>query len=125
VLTQPQKYRAQVLRGDQTGQQINFPTINLDPLTLPANLKRGVYASRVWLTNQAYQGALYFGPRVVKDEEHDVLEIYILDFTGELYDQQIEFSLEKFIREVRDFANLEDLRLQISKDTQEVKEALK
>ncbi|HEX9817587.1 MAG TPA: riboflavin kinase [Patescibacteria group bacterium] len=121
---QIQKYTAQVLRGDQIGRQINYPTINLNPLTLPPNLKRGVYASQVWVGGQAYQGALYFGPRVVKNEEFDVLEIYLLDFEGELYEQAVEFTLEKFIRGVMDFPTLEELRLQIKQDILAVKEAL-
>ncbi|MFH2118202.1 MAG: riboflavin kinase [Candidatus Paceibacterota bacterium] len=119
-------YQSTVQRGDQTGRRFIYPTINLNPSVLSKSLKRGVYASRVTIADQTYFGALYFGPRVVKKEKHDVLEIYLLDFTSELelYGQPVEFSLEKFIRGVVDFPHLNDLREQISKDILAVKEAL-
>lgn len=117
-------YQAVVGRGDQTGRQAGYPTINLAATILPATTSKGVYASQVKLGDQLYAGALYFGPRLVKDEEHDVLEIYLLDFTGELYDQQLEFKLNKFIRPPQDFSDLAALKAQISLDVTAVKEAL-
>ncbi|OGJ41055.1 MAG: hypothetical protein A2411_01065 [Candidatus Pacebacteria bacterium RIFOXYC1_FULL_39_21] len=129
MLQKAQVYQSTVRHGDQTGSRFVYPTINLDPLVLPQTLKRGVYASLVTIAGRTYAGALYFGPRVVKKEKYDVLEIYLLNFTAgsnefELYDQSVEFSLKKFIRGVLDFAHLADLREQISKDILLVKEAL-
>jgi riboflavin kinase/FMN adenylyltransferase len=119
-----QWHTAVVRRGDQTGRQLSYPTINLDPSLLNQDLARGVYASWVKINEQLYRGALYFGPRLVKDEEDDVLEIYLLNFDGNLYDQQVSFSLVKHIRPVRNFETSAELKQQINQDVQAVKEIL-
>lgn len=121
---QPRWFTATVGRGDQTGSRYVYPTINLDPALLPAGQARGVYASKVRLAGQTHSGALYFGPRVIKQETHDVLEIYLLDFEGDVYGRQVEFSLAHFIRPVQDFPTLEALREQVTRDIAAVRKAL-
>lgn len=113
-----------IQRGDQTGSRYVYPTINLDPAVLPAETQRGVYASLVRLDGEVFQGALYFGPRVVKDETHDVLEVYLLDFSGEVRADSVEFLLKKYIRGVLDFPNLDELKKQVAQDIEDVREAL-
>jgi riboflavin kinase/FMN adenylyltransferase len=83
-----------------------------------------VYAANVKIDGRVYQGALYLGPRLVKDEQHDVLEVYVLDYEDEIYGRQVEFILRQFIRPVRDFVSLEDLKKQITADVEAVRKAL-
>lgn len=116
-----------VLRGDQTGRTIGFPTINLDPSIIEKNideLEKGVYAARVRIEGKECKGALYYGPRIVKGETHDVLEINILDFDEDVYDEKIEFEIVEFIRQVMDFDSLEKLQEQIQKDIASVRYSL-
>lgn len=96
-------YKGKVLKGDQSGRAIGFPTANLSPTIVSSDLKEGVYACLVRYNNYIYKGALFFGPRLVKGETHKQLEIYILDFDQEIYGEEIEFKIGKYIREVRDF----------------------
>ncbi|HCR81478.1 MAG: Riboflavin biosynthesis protein RibF [Candidatus Pacebacteria bacterium GW2011_GWB1_47_8] len=114
-------YQSAIQRGDQTGSKHVYPTINLDPSVLPSDTQRGVWASRVKWGKAVYQGALYFGPRVVKGETNDVLEIYLLDFTGHTADKTVEFTLAKFLRGVMDFPDLTNLRQQVTKDIKNVR----
>jgi len=114
-------YQSTVFHGDKSGRTINFPTINLDPLVIPQDTKPGVYASLVEIAASEYKGALYFGPRLVKGETHNVLEIFILDFDKEVYGQTVSFCLEKFIRPVLDFASLDELKQQLQKDIEAVR----
>lgn len=113
-----------IQRGDQTGRKYVYPTINLNPAVLPTNTERGVYASLVKLADRQYKGALYFGPRKVKQETNDVLEIYLLDFAGEIKSDAVSFTLVKFIRGVMDFPSLAELRDQVSRDIMDVRKAL-
>jgi riboflavin kinase/FMN adenylyltransferase len=116
-----------VLRGDQTGRTIGFPTINLDPSIIEKNideLEKGVYAARVRIEGKEFKGALYYGPRIVKGETHDVLEINILDFDEDVYDEKIEFEIVEFIRQVMGFDSLEKLQEQIQKDIASVRYSL-
>ena len=67
-------YKGKVIRGLGNGKSKAFATINLDPNLWPKNLDKGVYASFVFIADQKYMGALYFGPRKVLQQEEDVLD---------------------------------------------------
>ena len=109
---------ATVLRGDQTGRTIGFPSLNFDPSLWPNNLREnpGVYASLVRIAGQTHHGALYFGSRLVMGETHNVLEIYVLDFTADVYDQIVEFQIGEFIHPPHNFSSLTALKVQLSQD---------
>jgi riboflavin kinase/FMN adenylyltransferase len=114
-------YRSPVLHGSKDGSKNAYPTINLEPTVLPANFKQGVYASKVKIGDKLYFGAAYFGPRLVKQEQHNVLEIYILDFAEVIYGQVVEFSFEAYVRGVIDFTDFSELKAQISSDITQIK----
>ncbi len=116
--------KGKVIKGLGNGSTQAFATINLDPAIWPAKLERGIYAAWVFVGGQRYLGALFFGPRVVIDEETDVLEIHLLDFTGNIYGQEIAFSVEDYIRPVRPFTSFADLKQQIAADIAEVRQRL-
>lgn len=118
---------ATVQSGDKTGRTINSPTINLDPSLMPSpdRKKPGVYGCLVKVDKNIYKGALYFGPRLVKNETENVLEIFILNFCKNIYNQSIKFRVELFIRPPENFENLEELRKTISKDVAEIKQEVK
>ncbi|NCN06330.1 MAG: hypothetical protein GW946_00620 [Candidatus Pacebacteria bacterium] len=113
---------ATVLRGDQTGRTINFPSLNLDAALWPKALQAqpGVYASLVQIAGRRYKGALYYGPRLVKKEVHNVLEIHVFDFAEEIYDQTIEFQIGAFVRPPLDFDSLDGLKQQLAEDVARV-----
>jgi riboflavin kinase/FMN adenylyltransferase len=109
-----------VIKGLGNGRSRAYPTINLDPQILGNSLPSGVYAAFVYIDGKKYKGALFFGPRKILQEENDVLEIHILDFDGQIYAKQVTFSVEAFIRDVRDFTSFADLKKQIALDIKQV-----
>ena|SRR3989344_845645 len=117
-------YQARVLHGEKTGRTIGFPTVNLDPSVIPQDTEKGIYASLVKINGKDYHGVLYFGPRLVKNETHDVLEIHVLEFAEEIYGDEISFTLEKFVRGVKNFASLEELKEAIKLDVAKAREIL-
>lgn len=117
-------HQARVLHGEKTGRTIGFPTVNLDPSIIPDHTEKGIYASKVQFGDKEYQGVLYFGPRLVKNETNDVLEIHILDFNEEIYGDEILFTLEGFVRGVKNFASLEELKEAIKLDVEKAREIL-
>lgn len=114
-------YTGTVQRGDQVGRTLGFPTANLDPVLLEHVKKEGVYAAEVRLGSQFYRGALYLGPRLTLGETKRVLEIHLLDFSGDIYGQDIHFCLGPFIRPSRDFPNIEELVKCLKADTDAVR----
>ena len=113
-------YKSKVFEGQKLGRTIGFPTLNLNAGVVPSSLTRGVYASIVQYKNKQYKGALYFGPRVVFQETKDVLEIYLFDFDEMIYDQEVSFCFEKFIRPVKNFSNIEEMKIQLEFDKESV-----
>lgn len=109
-------YKGVVLRGDQTGREIGFPTVNLDPSILSNDVKTGIYACWVTIDEDKYMGSLYFGPRLVKNETKNVLEVHIIDFNENIYDEEISFELVQFIRDIKNFENFDELIAQIKDD---------
>ncbi len=114
-------YESRVLTGNKQGRTIGFPTLNLDPSVLTIDLKEGVYASLVKHDGKVYKGALFLGPRAMLNETHQVLEIYVLDFSKEIYNKTVSFKILDYIREVRNFASFDKLKEQIEKDLEEIK----
>ncbi len=110
-----------VIHGDQVGRTLGFPSANLDPAMISSNTKPGVYYARVRIGITEYDGALYFGPRHSENEQHDVLEIHILNFKGNIYGQTIEFYLEAYIRPPKQLGSAADVIKQITADVAAVR----
>lgn len=112
MLGRPFSIIGTVKRGDQRGRQLGIPTANLDPHNeaLPPN---GVYIVRV----QGRQtGVANIGVRPTFATGERGLEVHILDFTGDLYGQDLELEFVKKLRDERKFDNVEDLKAQIAAD---------
>lgn len=119
--------RGRVVAGDARGKELGFPTANVKvnpELAVPAN---GVYAARVSLqgatqTSSTYQAAVNIGLRpTFKDENERLIEVHILDFDQNIYDQEIEISFLDYIRAEKKFSSKEELVEQIKKDIAGVK----
>lgn len=120
----PSHYRTQVLPGLKLGRTIGFPTLNLDPETIPKDTRLGVHAARVTHNGKAYDGALYYGPRLVLNETKTILEIFLINFNQEIYGEEVEFSIQKHIRGIMDFASFEEMKTQLEQDIEDVKVSL-
>jgi riboflavin kinase/FMN adenylyltransferase len=114
-----------VIAGDKIGRQIGFPTANLDAarLVLPPN---GVYAASTKLKGQFYRVALNLGlrPTLAAAQPQLRVEAHLLDFSGELYGQELELELGGKLREERKFSSADDLQAQIARDVAAVRLAV-
>ncbi|MEM6929979.1 MAG: bifunctional riboflavin kinase/FAD synthetase [Myxococcota bacterium] len=112
--------RGSVVAGDQRGRTIGFPTANLRQVEgLPP--ARGVYATRAWLDGEARPSVANLGVRPTvdgEDAEQVVLEVHLLDFTGDLYGRTITVEFVDFIRGERAFDGLGSLKDQIARDAE-------
>jgi riboflavin kinase/FMN adenylyltransferase len=111
-----------VIKGEQLGRQLGFPTANIDAtgLTLPPN---GVYAIHAIVRGQTYRGALNIGVRPTLTEKNPTLhvEAHLLDFQGELYDEELEIVFVEKLRDEQKFDSLDELKKQIAKDIEQAK----
>lgn len=109
-----------VLKGDQRGRTIGFPTANLsmERLVEPA---LGVYAVRVEVLEGpdagVYDGVANIGRRPTFDKEDILLEAHLFGFSSDLYGLPVAVSVIEFIRPEQKFDGLEALKSQIREDS--------
>jgi riboflavin kinase/FMN adenylyltransferase len=117
MLGRPYAISGRVIEGNHLGQQLGFPTANLDTtdLTLPPN---GVYAGFASANGKTYRVALNIGlrPTVASTVPRISVEAHLLDFNGELYGEELEVEIGKKLRQEIKFASQAELREQIARD---------
>ena len=117
LLGRPYSISAKVVKGDQLGRTLGFPTANLevDGLELPPV---GVYAVWVRVQGQEYPGALNLGfrPTVALSKPQMRLEVHLINFNADLYGQTILVEWVKLVRTEKRFSGLPALRAQIARD---------
>jgi riboflavin kinase / FMN adenylyltransferase len=119
ILGRPYRISGKVAHGDKLGRTLKFPTINL-PLWTPLPLS-GIFAVRVYGVDVAGQGfvlgAANVGTRpTVKENGKPLLEVFLLDFHGDLYGQRVVVEFVQRIRGEEKFASLEAMTKQMHND---------
>lgn len=109
--------------GAGRGAGLGFPTANIH-LEEGQALKHGIYAVRVHRKADVFNGAAYLGPRPTFDNGAPVLEVFLLDFSGDLYGSTIEVEFIDFIRGDGKFRSAESLSEQMAKDCARAREIL-
>ena len=104
-----------VIRGEQRGRKIGFPTCNisLGDYVLP---KFGVYSVGVDINNFKRRGIANIGLRPTFKEKNLLLEVNIFGIKANLYNKIIKVRFIKFIRPEKKFKNINELKIQIKKD---------
>jgi riboflavin kinase/FMN adenylyltransferase len=113
-----------VIKGDQRGRTIGFPTANLavwDELLLPAN---GVYAAYAWAGGRRYASATNVGVRPTVDGLKLTVEAHILDFDEDIYGEDVRLEFVQRIRPEIKFDGLDALKTQILADVEQVRRDL-
>jgi riboflavin kinase/FMN adenylyltransferase len=116
LLGRPFALCGRVIRGDRVGRTIGFPTVNLHMhhRRLPV---AGVFAARVSGGGlDGHPAAVNVGRRPTFQGLDVRVEAHLLDFSGDLYDQRLELTFEKRLREERSFPDGEALAAQIGRD---------
>jgi riboflavin kinase/FMN adenylyltransferase len=114
-----------VVRGNQLGRTIGFPTANIDPgKNTTLEIKNGVYAARIKIKDKVFNGMANIGVRPTLDQHKLTFEVHIFDFSEELYGQTISVYLHDFIREEKRFSGLDELKNQLHRDESEVRRIL-
>ncbi len=112
-----------VIHGDKRGRELGFPTANLKP-DASCGLRHGIYAVRVAVGGRRYDGVASFGRRPMFDAGAVLLEIFLFDFSGDLYGATIDVAFIAFIRDEAKFASAKELIRQMGEDSRLAREAL-
>ncbi len=111
-----------VVHGAALGRELGFPTANIEidePMQLlPLN---GVYEVAATVGGKRYKGVINVGVKpTVTGCGRRTVELFIIDFAGDLYGRNICVEFVRRLREERRFASLDELKAQIAKDVSAV-----
>ena len=113
-----------IVRGQQRGRTINFPTINILPNRSKSPVS-GVFAVKVKLSGQTYFGICNAGHKPTVNGREFLFETHIFDFEKDVYEQFAEIAFLKHVRPEKKFNSFEELKDQIEKDVIEAKKFFK
>lgn len=124
LLGRPYRLRGAVRTGDARGRRMGIPTANLE--TQRELLPRlGVYATWAQLeTGEVLPSVTNVGLRPTFNGRGTRIEVHILDYQGDLYDQELEVEFVANLREEKRFAGPDELRAQIEADIQSARTRL-
>jgi len=112
-----------IVGGERVGRSIGFPTANIQVSDIYKLIpKNGVYAVEVLINKEYYKGMLNIGirPTINHPVQSKSIEVHIIDFNQNIYDQTLTIFLKKRIRDEKKFQNSEMLVWQLIKDKEEV-----
>lgn len=121
-----------IIPGEKVGRTIGFPTANVDVKIDPSTLEAGVYlakcrflsGSRPELLAQPFYGLAYFGQRHVFNELEYVFEVYLYDFSQEIYGLELAVELLQFMRAPFKLSSINELEAQLQKDKENGQEII-
>lgn len=113
-----------VIYGDKRGRELGFPTANIR-LNSACALRHGIYAVRVSVGGRHYDAVANFGRRPMFDNGAVLLEIFLFDFSDDLYGRNLDVAFIEWIREERMFDGSAALITQMKEDSRLAREALR
>ena len=113
-----------VVGGSERGQVLGFPTANIgvdSDHALPAD---GVYATLGHIGDRVYKSVTNIGTRPTFGKGERTIEVFLFDFSGDIYGQKLSIKLVEKLRGEIKFSNKDELAVQIEKDVEQAKAVL-
>jgi riboflavin kinase / FMN adenylyltransferase len=119
LLGYPFFFEGIVIKGDQLGRKLGYPTANLEYTdTDKIHIGHGVYAAYTEIGGIVYKGMLSVGDRPTLQNSNVRVEINVFDFSNEIYDEVIRVIVKKYLRGQEKYPSLEQLKKQLAIDKQ-------
>ena len=105
-----------VIAGDRRGRTLGMPTANIQ-IGADSRLRHGIYAVRLRRADgSAYDGVASYGRRPMFDNGAPILEVHLLDFSGDLYGENVIVTFFDWIRPEARFDSVDDLVAEMNRD---------
>ena len=108
--------RGQVVTGTGRGIELGFPTANLAVNSGQAIPADGVYATWAYIDDEVYPSMTNIGRCPTFGGSERKIEVYILDYHGDLYEHEMKIDIIERLRDEKKFDNAEELKKQIAAD---------
>lgn len=124
-LGRPYSIRGPVVRGDQRGRELGFPTANIRVADADKLLPRpGIYAVRALRRGRALDGVLHLGPRPTFQGAAPTIELHLFDFDEDIYGEELRVDFCAWLREIHHYATIPALVAAIRDDCDAARAAL-
>ena len=124
LLTRPFFLKGTVVAGRGVGRSMGTPTANLKPELPAVTLGEGVYGGYAFVAGTRYRAAISIGAASTFDVSVPSIEPYLLDFDGDLYDQDLCISFLERLRSMKTFASVRELKNAIDVDVDWIRKNL-
>ncbi len=108
-----------VQKNKGRGRKLGFPTANLE---IPLDLPEGIFVGHTKYKEKEYPSLIFIGAPITFKELDKKAEIYILEYSEQIYDEFIEVVVLKKLRDSIQFKNKEDLIVQMKKDEKDARD---
>ncbi|WP_172278366.1 bifunctional riboflavin kinase/FAD synthetase [Chryseobacterium sp. LAM-KRS1] len=105
-----------VVHGKKIGRTIGYPTANISTESIKLLPKKGAYIVEVYIKGQPFKGMLSIGTNPTVNGDALTVEVYILNFNEDIYDQEITVKFRDFLHEEIKFEGLEKLIERLDED---------
>lgn len=120
LLGTPYQITGVVEHGNHMGTSFQMPTVNVIPPENKLLPPFGVYFSRVRVEDKVYNGVTNIGRKpTIREGERTGVETYLYDYSGDLYGRVITVELLAFSRPEQKFENVDALKAQLMRDTED------
>ncbi|MGN1041898.1 MAG: riboflavin biosynthesis protein RibF, partial [Christensenellales bacterium] len=116
LLTEPYFVSGNVVNGLKNGRKIGLPTANMDFDDKKFVPRTGVYMTKTVVDGRSYASVTNVGTHPTVNKEKGNIETHILDFEENIYGKEIKIEFYKFIRDIKMFKDVDQLRRQICAD---------
>ncbi|MEM7513636.1 MAG: bifunctional riboflavin kinase/FAD synthetase [Bacteroidota bacterium] len=115
-----------VVHGEKQGRKLGYPTANMEPeektKLIPCH---GIYLVKVFAEGQEYFGLMNIGKKPTMGEFEQSQEVFIMDFSGDLYDKTIRVEFLRYLRGEKKFNSLDELIAAMNQDKANALEIIK
>lgn len=115
--------QGEVEHGEKRGRELGYPTANIS-LDSGSSLAHGIYATTIKVGDTVHASVANYGRRPTFGDKSPLLEVFIFDFEGDLYGQQVEVAFHAYLRRELKFDGIEPLIAQMDQDSAEARAAL-
>lgn len=112
-----------IVHGEKRGRDLGYPTANIR-LQENCELRHGIYSVRMTVDGQTLDGVANYGRRPTFDNGPPLLEVFVFDFDGDLYEKSTAVTFVSFLRPEAKFESVDALIAQMDIDSAEARAAL-
>ncbi len=105
-----------VIKGNELGRSLGFPTANISVDHIALLPAKGVYAALVYTGHNWYKAMVNIGVRPTLNLDQLIIESHLFDFDNDLYKKEINVHFIEKIRQEKKFDTTRELKEQLEKD---------